>query len=167
MSSPFDDVLAANAAYAESFADTGRPGRAAAGLAVVTCMDSRISPLPMLGLRDGDAKILRNAGARVTDDVLRTLVLAVHLLGVERVMVVAHTDCRMSSVNDEQVHEAIASSAGLDTRSLDFRTITDQRATLASDVQRIRSSPYLPAGLPVVGAIYDVHSGRLEIAVEE
>ncbi len=88
----FDDVLNANAAYAESFTDGGRPGKAARGLAVVTCMDSRISPLAMLGLQDGDAKILRNAGARVTEDVLRTLVLATHLLGVTRVMVVAHTD---------------------------------------------------------------------------
>ena len=127
----FDDVLSANAAYARDFTDSGRPGRAARRLAVVTCMDSRISPLAMLGLADGDAKILRNAGARVTDDVLRTLVLAVHLLDVDRVMVVAHTDCRMSSVTDAEVHQAIAETAGIDTRSLDFRTIPDQRATLA------------------------------------
>lgn len=167
MTSTFDDVLAANSAYAETFVDPGHPGRAAAGLAVVTCMDSRISPLEMLGLQDGDAKILRNAGARVTDDVLRTLVLAVHLLGVERIMVVAHTDCRVSSVTDEQVHASIAASAGLDTRSLDFRTIADQRATLAMDVQRVRSSPYLPAKLPVLGCVYDVRTGRLEIAVDE
>ncbi|HVE73548.1 MAG TPA: carbonic anhydrase, partial [Mycobacteriales bacterium] len=117
------------------------------------------------GLEHGDAKILRNAGARVTDDVLRTLVLAVHLLGVDRVMVVAHTDCRMSSVTDAQVHETIAEATGLDTRSLNFQTIADQTATLAEDVQRIRSSPYLPAGLPVLGARYDVHTGRLEVAV--
>ncbi len=162
----FDDVLTANADFAADFADPGLAGRAARGLAVVTCMDSRISPLDMLGLQDGDAKILRNAGARVTGDVLRTLVLAVHLLGVERVMVVAHTDCRMSSVTDEDVHTEMA-KAGLDTRSLSFETIADQRATLESDVQRIRSSPYLPAGLPVVGAVYDVRSGRLEVAVPE
>ena len=165
--SAFDDVLSANAEYAKRFVDRGRPGRAARGLAVVTCMDSRISPLDMLGLEDGDAKILRNAGARVTDDVLRTLVLAVHLLGVDRVMVVAHTDCRMASVTDAQVHQAIADSAGIDTRSLDFRTISDQRATLAADVQRVRSSPYLPAGLPVTGCVYDVRTGRLEVAVPD
>src|SRR5688500_20368883 len=113
---PFEDVLTANADYGREFADAGAAGRAARGLAVVTCMDSRIEPLQMLGLSKGDAKILRNAGARVTDDVLRTLVLAVHLLGVERVMVVAHTDCRMTKVNDEQVHEAIYASSRLDTR---------------------------------------------------
>jgi carbonic anhydrase len=160
----FDDVLAANAAYAQQFQDSGRPGKAARGLAVVTCMDSRISPLEMLGLEPGDAKILRNAGARVTDDVLRTLVLAVHLLDVNRVMVVAHTDCRMTKVTDEEVHEEML-SRGLDTRSLDFRTISDQRATLAEDVQRIRSSPYLPRDLAVIGAVYDVKTGLIEVAV--
>ena len=128
-------------------------------------MDSRIEPLLMLGLSNGDAKILRNAGARVTDDVLRTLVLAVHLLGVDRVMVVAHTDCRMAKVTDEQVHQQIHEQSGMDTRSLEFRTVSDQRAVLTRDVQRIRSSPYLPPGLPVLGTMYDVATGRLEVAV--
>ena len=160
----FQDLLAANEGYAATFSAAGLQGTAARGLAVVTCMDSRIEPLQMLGLAQGDAKILRNAGARVTGDVLRTLVLAVHLLGVERVMVVAHTDCRMAKVDDEQVHAAMAES-GLDTRSLDFRTIDDQAETLRGDVQKIRSSPYLPAGLPVLGCLYDVASGRLEVAV--
>ena len=163
----FDDVLTANAEYARTFADSGRPGRAARGLAVVTCMDSRIEPLARLGLEPGDAKILRNAGARVTDDVLRTLVLAVHLLDVDRVMVVAHTDCRMASVTDAEAHAAIADVAGIDTRSLDFRTISDQRAALVADVQRIRSSPYLPAAMPVLGCVYDVRTGRIEVAVPE
>ena len=160
----FDDVLAANAAYAKDFHDAGRPGKAARGLAVVTCMDSRISPLDMLGLEPGDAKILRNAGARVTDDVLRTLVLAVYLLEVNRVLVVAHTDCRMTKVTDEQVHEEML-SRGVDTRSLEFRTMTDQRAELAGDVQKILSSPYLPAGLAVVGCIYDVTTGLIDVVV--
>jgi carbonic anhydrase len=161
----FDDVLDANADYAATFSDRGLPGRAARGLAVVTCMDSRISPLEMLGLRPGDAKILRNAGARVTDDVLRTLVLAVHLLGVDRVLLVAHTDCRMTKVTDDDVHATIAEESGVDTRSLDFHTIVDQRGTLARDVQRIRSSPYLPSGLLVLGALYDVRTGRIEVVV--
>ncbi len=161
----FDELLAANEDYAARFSDSQLAGRAARGLAVVTCMDSRIEPLQMLGLSKGDAKILRNAGARVTDDVLRTLVLAVHLLGVDRVMVVAHTACRMAKVNDEQVHEAMQAQAGLDTRSLDFRTIGDQALTLRDDVQRVRSSPYLPAGLPVLGCLYSVDTGRLEVRV--
>lgn len=161
---PFADVLTDNARFAQTFIHDGRPGKAARGLAVITCMDSRIEPLRVLGLQPGDAKFLRNAGARVTDDVLRTLVLATHLLAVDRVMVMAHTDCRMSSVTDEQVHEELA-RRGLDSRSLDFQTIPDQALTLAADVQRVRSWPYLPAGLPVTGCRYDVQTGRLEVLV--
>src|ERR1700712_2179939 len=101
--SAFDDVLDGNARYAATFRDEGKAGRAARGLAVVTCMDSRIEPLQMLGMERGDAKILRNAGARVTDDVLRTLVLAVALLGVRRVLVVPHTDCGMVKNDDGTV----------------------------------------------------------------
>ena len=160
----FDDVLSANAAYAEHFQDPQRPGKAARGLAVVTCMDSRISPLEMLGLEPGDAKILRNAGARVTDDVLRTLVLAVHLLDVNRVMVVAHTDCRMTKVTDEDVHAELL-GRGLDTRSLEFHTVADQLESLRHDVQKIRSSPYMPRDLAVVGCVYDVGTGLLDVAV--
>ena len=157
----FEDVLAANAAYVEHYDRGGLKGRAARGLAVLTCMDSRIDPLGMLGLQPGDAKILRNAGARVTPDVLRTLVLATYLLGVDRVMVVAHTDCRMAGGTEEDVHEAIRAAGGPDTRSMSFKTTTDQRATLQEDVQRIRSFPYL-SGVTVGGFVYDVHSGRLE-----
>ena len=157
----FDDVLAANAGYADSFVDDGLPGQAARGLAVVTCMDSRIDPLGMLGIGKGDAKILRNAGGRVTDDVLRTIVLAVHLLGVDRVLVVEHTECKMASVNDDQVHSAIYEASGLDTRSLNFQTMDDQLSTLAGDVQKVRSSPYLPEVVEVGGFLYDVRTGRL------
>ena len=103
----FDDILTANEAYAAGFEHADLEARAAKGLGVLTCMDSRIDPLAMLGLAPGDAKILRNAGARVTDDVLRTLVLADHLLGVNRVMIVAHTNCRMASGTEDDVHAAI------------------------------------------------------------
>jgi carbonic anhydrase len=158
----FDDVLAANADYAADFESTGRPGQAARGLAVVTCMDSRIDPLGMLGLAKGDAKILRNAGGRVTDDVLRTLVLATYLLGVNRVMVVEHTDCGMTKRTDDEVHQFILETAGVDTRSLEFRTMSDQEACVRLDVQRIRSSPFLPKEFEVAGFIYDVQTGRLQ-----
>jgi len=99
----FADVLAGNEAYAHDFRLGGLEAVSARGLAVLTCMDSRIEPLKMLGLAPGDAKILRNAGARVTDDVLRTLVLASYLLGVDRAMVVAHTECRMASGDERTV----------------------------------------------------------------
>ena len=116
---------------------------AAKGLAVLTCMDSRIEPLAMLGLAPGDAKILRNAGARVTDDVLRTLVLASYLLGVDRAMIVAHTKCRMASGEEDDVHDAVADAGGPDTRSLAFLVSSDQEETVRDDVQRVRSWPYL------------------------
>lgn len=165
MTDAFDDLLAANAEFAAAFVDDELPGRAAQALAVVTCMDSRMEPLRMLGLARGDAKILRTAGARVTDDVLRSLVLAHHLLGVERVMVVAHTDCGMVRVTDDDVHHTIRQRAGVDTRSLDFHTIEDQGAALERDVQRIRSLHYLPDAMPVIGVLYDVHTGRLSVEV--
>jgi carbonic anhydrase len=158
--SAFDDLYAGNAKFAKKFGTSGLTGRAARGLAVVTCMDSRIDPLGLLGLKAGDAKILRNAGARVTDDVLRTLVLAVYLLGVERVFVMPHTDCGMTKVTDSDVH-ALTQERGVDTRSLEFRTVPDQNEALRHDLVRIRTSPFLPEGMPVAGAIYDVRTGRL------
>ena len=164
--SAFEAELAANAEYAASYAHAGLEPRAARGLAVVTCMDSRIDPLRVLGLQPGDAKVLRNPGGQVTDDVLTALVLAVHLLGVDRVLVAQHTDCRMAKVTDEQAHEALTEATGVDTRDLELRTIADQRAALERDVQRLSSSPYLPAGLAVAGGIYDVGTGRLELLVE-
>jgi carbonic anhydrase len=160
---PFSDVVAANDAYARRFTLGGLPGRAVKGLAVLTCMDSRIEPLAMLGLAPGDAKILRNAGARVTDDVLRTLVLATYLLGVERAMVVAHTDCRMVG-DEEDVHAAVRASGGPDTRNLAFLTAPDPVDALREDVRRVRSWPYL-ASLEVGGFLYDVETGRLSRVV--
>jgi len=157
---PFADVLAANAAYAGRFELADLEARAATGLGVVTCMDSRIDPLAMLGLQPGDAKILRNAGARVTDDVLRTLVLATHLLGVERVMVVAHTGCRMVAGSEQEVHAEIRAAGGPDTRSITFLTTGDQEAALRADVQRVRSWPYL-GDVTVGGFLYDLDTGRL------
>ncbi|MEV4563960.1 carbonic anhydrase [Nonomuraea sp. NPDC049419] len=158
--SAFDDLYAANATFAKEFGTSELTGRAARGLAVVTCMDSRIDPLGLLGLKPGDAKILRNAGARVTDDVLRTLVLAVYLLGVERVLVMAHTDCGMSKVTDDDVHD-LTQTHGVDTRMLDFHTVSDQAGAMRHDLTRIRSTPFLPPGMPVAGALYDVHTGLL------
>jgi carbonic anhydrase len=161
----FADVLAANRAYAGSFELEGLPAAAASGLAIVTCMDSRIEPLAMCGLQPGDAKIIRNAGARVTPDVLRTLVLATHALGVTRVMVVAHTKCKMASATQQEVENLIAEQTGIDARSLNFHLIADQRSTLERDAQAIRSWPFLPAGVPVGGFIYDVDTGLLETVV--
>jgi carbonic anhydrase len=168
MTSPsaFDDLFAANSEFAAQFDDGNLAPRAARGLAVVTCMDSRIDPFATLGIKAGDAKILRNAGARVTDDVLRTLVLAHYLLGVDRVLVMPHTNCRMASSSEPELHDLIEDEFGVDTRSLEFRTTTDQRASLVQDVGRIRSYPLLPKELAVCGAILDIHTGRLDIVTD-
>jgi carbonic anhydrase len=157
----FDDLLTANRDFAEHFELGGFDGVARAGVAMVTCMDSRIDPLRMLGLSPGDAKILRNAGARVTDDVLRTLVLASYLLGVDRVMVVAHTSCRMAGTTEQAVHEAIGEAGGPDTRSIAFLTTEDQVQALRDDVQRIRSWPYL-GRIAVGGFLLDLGTGHIE-----
>jgi carbonic anhydrase len=157
----FEDVLAANAAYARGFSPSGLDGRAARGLAVLTCIDSRIDPLAMLGLEAGDAKIIRNAGARVTDDVLATLVVARYLLGVERLMVIAHTDCRMAAAGDDELRAAIRLAGGPETSDLSFGTSADQAATVRHDVERVRGFERLEA-LQVGGFVYDVATGRLE-----
>ena len=157
----FEDVLASNAEYVKSFADEGLTGTAASGLAVITCMDSRIDPLGVLGKKPGDVKILRNAGARVTDDMLRTLILATYLLGVTRVLVMPHTNCRMAGGSESQIHAAILAEHGIDTRSVEFRTVGDQESALRTDLVRIRSHPLLPTGLVVGGVIFDVHSGAI------
>jgi carbonic anhydrase len=157
---PFADVLRATTAYAHSFSPVDLDGRAARALAVLTCIDSRIDPLAMLGLKSGDAKIVRNAGARVTDDVLTTLVVARYLLDVERLMVIAHTDCRMVAASDDELRRAIRESGGPDTADLSFSTSADQAASLRADVERVRSFPRLE-GLQVGGFVYNVKTGRL------
>lgn len=156
----FVDVLAANAEYARNFSRSGLDGRAARGLAVLTCIDSRIDPLAMLGLRSGDAKILRNAGARVTDEVLTTLVVARYLLGVRRLMVIAHTDCRMVAGSDDELRTAISDAGGPETSDLSFSTTGDQAASVSADVERVRSFARLE-GLQIGGFVYDVETGRL------
>ena len=158
----FTDVINANEVFVNHFDHSGLTGTAQKGLAIVTCMDSRINPLAVVGMQAGDAKILRNAGARVTDDVLRTLVLASYLLGVTRVLVMPHTDCRMICANDSVVHETIQNQYGVDTRSLEFRTVSNQREALTVDVSRLRSYPLLKTGVTVAGAIYNVTTGHLE-----
>jgi carbonic anhydrase len=157
----FDDLLRANRRYRTEFHDSGVAGTAARGLAVLTCIDSRIDPLAMLGLRAGDAKILRNAGARVTRDALRSLVLAANLLGVTRVCVVQHTDCAMVGSTDDEMRARIGAVSGVDCTGWEFLASTDQLATLRDDLAVIESCPLLPPGLRVGGFIFDVHSGEL------
>jgi carbonic anhydrase len=162
----FDDLLAANRRYRDDFHDSGVAGVAAKGLAVLTCIDSRIDPLALLGLRAGDAKIIRNAGARVTPDALRSLVLAVNLLGATRVCVVQHTECAMVGTTDEELQARITAKRGVDASGWEFLTSTDQRATLHADIERIRTCPLLPDDLTIGGFVFDVRSGEL-VEVEQ
>jgi carbonic anhydrase len=157
----FDDLLAANKLYVENFSHTELTGSAKKGLAIITCMDSRIDPLSIVGMGPGDAKILRNAGARVTDDVLRTLILATHLLNVNRILIMPHTDCRMASGDEATIHQQIMERSGVDTRSVEIRTVKDQVSALNSDILRVETSPFLNKPVKVMGAIYDVNSGKL------
>lgn len=157
----FSDLLAANAAYTKDFKYSDLTGVAQKGLAIVTCMDSRINPLSVVGMRSGDAKILRNAGARVTEDVLRTLVLATYLLGVKRILIMPHTECRMAENTEEEIHAKIYAEFGVNTSSLEFRTTNDQLGALAKDVNRVRAYPLLNTGVSVGGAIYDVKTGAI------
>lgn len=162
----FEDLIDANRQYQAEFHDSGVPGKAAKGLAVLTCIDSRIDPLAMLGLKAGDAKIIRNAGARVTDDALRSLILAANLLDVTRICVVHHTECAMIGSTDDEMRARIGSLRGVDASGWDFLTSTDQLATLHADVARIESCELLPPGVEVGAFIFDVHSGEL-VSVDE
>ncbi len=161
MSDVFDDLLAANRAYAETFALSGFDGVAHAGIAIVTCMDSRIDPLGMLGLEPGDAKIFRNPGGRVTSAALEALVLGVHLLNVQRILVVPHTRCAMASSTLEELRERVSASAGQDASWQTFAVVEDQTAALAEDVRQVRSHPLIPDHVAVGGFLYDVDTGLL------
>jgi carbonic anhydrase len=159
---PFEDLLAANREFAQTFALSGFDGVAHAGVAVVTCMDSRIDPLRMLGLSPGDAKIFRNPGGRVTPQALEALVLGVHLLNVHRILVVPHTRCAMASSTLEELRERVGASAGQDASWQTFGVVPDQEAALADDVRSVRAHPLIPDSVEVGGFMYDVDTGLLE-----
>ena len=161
MTDAFDDLLAANRTYAETFDLGGFDGVAHAGIAIVTCMDSRIDPLRMLGLQPGDAKIFRNPGGRVTSAALEALVLGVHLLNVQRILVVPHTRCAMASATLEELRERVGESAGQDASWQTFGVVADQKAALEDDVRRVRSHPLIPGTVAVGGFVYDVDTGLL------
>src|SRR3954465_14155239 len=145
-------LLALNEAYAVARASVAdpRPGRR---LAVVTCMDARIDVFAALGLHLGEALVIRNAGGRVTDDVLRSLALATHVLGVDTVLVMQHTKCGLTGVTDEELREITGAELG-------FLAIDDHAAALREDIEVLASTAYLPLGV-VAGFVYDVESGEV------
>lgn len=162
MESDFDDLLEHNRAFADSFSLQGFDGVARAGVAIVTCMDSRLDPLGMVGLVPGDAKILRNPGGRATERTLVALVLGVHLLSVERVLLVQHTRCAMASKSERELLSDISASAGTDASWLDLGAIEQQHLAIIEDVHRVRSHPLIGARARVGGFLYDVDTGLMQ-----
>jgi carbonic anhydrase len=180
MSKILSEVLAANAAYAESFgakADLALPP--ARRFAILTCMDARLDPAKYAGLSEGDAHVIRNAGGRASDDAIRSLVISYKLLGTAEWFVIHHTDCGMEFFTDEVIRGLLANS--LETAALgpdgfydvgtgpgsaeagyiDWLTIADQTGSVADDVQRIRNHPLVPESIAIHGYVYDVRTGRL------
>ncbi|MCL3818560.1 beta-class carbonic anhydrase [Aeromicrobium wangtongii] len=163
--SDFDDLLDANRSYADNFELSGFDGIARAGVAMVTCMDSRIDPLGMIGLSPGDAKILRNPGGRVTDQALVALVLGTNLLNVDRVLVVQHTRCAMASSTEDELKQRITDNGGRDASWMSLGAIVDQRRTVEGDVLRVQTHPLISDKVSVGGFLYDVDTGLLERVV--
>jgi len=152
--SEIDRLLAANDDYAAARASVAdaRPGRR---LAVVTCMDARIDVFAALGLHLGEAHVIRNAGGRVTSDVLRSLALSTHVLGVDTVVVMQHTKCGLAGVTDEELRQATGADLG-------FFPIDDHAAALREDIELLSSKPYLGPLTVIAGFVYDVESGRVD-----
>ena len=180
MSAVLDQVLAANQRYAADFGEKGKlalpPARR---FAVLTCMDARLDPARALGLEEGDAHVIRNAGGRASDDAIRSLVISHKLLGTEEWFVIHHTNCGMELFTDETIRGLLAQSletATLDADGwrdpgngpgsrqgdyIDWLTIRNQVESVLSDVERIRSHPLVPKSIPVHAYLYQVETGRL------
>lgn len=157
----FDDLLEANRSYVSRFALAGLAPEAAKRFAVVTCMDTRIEPLPMLGLVPGDAKIMRNAGGRVTDDVVRSLVLATNMLQVRNIAVMQHTRCALANQSNAKVQAALSEAGVAEPSAIDWLAMEDPDACLHSDVERLRSCEMLAPGTRIEGWRYDVDDGSI------
>lgn len=150
-------LLTANQGYAAARANVAdpRPGR---HMAVVTCMDARIDVFAVLGLHLGEAHVIRNAGGRVTDDVLRSLALSSQVLGVDTVVVMQHTKCGLAGVTDDELRSLTGAEFG-------FFPIDDHAAALREDIALLTEKPYLSPLKMIAGFIYDVESGEVEDVV--
>lgn len=156
----FDDLLKANQRYSISFPH-GFDGIAHEGVLILTCMDSRIEPLEMVGLRVGEAKILRTAGARLTPAGLAAMVMGVHKLNVNRILIVPHTKCAAASMTEDQMRASIEESAGVDVGDFRFGVDPDQLDRLREDVAAVRDHPLVGPFAAVGGFVYDVDTGLI------
>lgn len=161
MDDSFDDLLAANRRYATS-APRNFDGYAHAGIAVVTCMDSRLQPLEMVGLFIGEAKILRTPGGHVTEDALNGCILGVNLLRVRRILVVSHSKCAMAAGDDDELARRVTQASGRDASGLEFGADPDQFGRLRADVKLLAGHPLITGRAQIGGFHYDVDSGLLE-----
>lgn len=160
-----DQCLKANEWYAAAFREGGLPLPPAKKLAVVACMDARLMVDQVLGLKNGDAHVIRNAGGLVTDDALRSLVISYHLLGTREYFVIEHTDCGMLTFDEEPVKRKIAEATRSDTSALKLHAFKNLEANLKAQVQVIKDSPWIPKDVPVYGLLYHVENGRLRRVV--
>jgi carbonic anhydrase len=164
---PERDVLqAANEVYADGFSKGDLPMPPGRRLAIVTCMDARVDPAKCLGLDEGDAHVIRNAGGLVTDDAVRSLVISHWLLGTQEVVVVAHTDCGMLTFTNDDLRAKLRDEAGADASDVDFKPFPDLEESVRASLRTIRESPLLPDSLEVSGWVYDVKSGRINEVTE-
>ncbi len=161
-----EEVLAANDTYAHDFAKASLAMAPSRHFAILTCMDARLDPARALGLEEGDAHVIRNAGGLATDDALRSLVISHHLLGTQEAFVIGHSDCGMLTFSNDDLREALRERQGVDATHLDFQPFPNCKDRVAASVRRIRESGLLPETYAVRGFLYDVKTGRLE-AVED
>jgi carbonic anhydrase len=161
-----DILRAANEIYAGGFENGDLPMPPRRRLAIVTCMDARLDPAKFLGLEEGDAHVIRNAGGLVTDDALRSLVISHWLLGTREVAVLAHTDCGMLTFSNEDLRAKLREEAGADASDVDFRPFPELEESVRGSVRAIRESPLLSDSLAVSGWVYDVRNGRINEVAE-
>jgi carbonic anhydrase len=156
-----DEFLAANQQYAASFTKGDLPMPPGRKTAVLVCMDARIDPAKALGLQEGDAHVIRNAGGLATEDAIRSLVISYKLLGTREFAVIHHTDCGMLTFTNDQLRSQLKEDLGADASAIDFRPFSDVDESVRRDLLTIRSSPFIPAEIPVRGFVYDVRTGAL------
>ena len=155
-----DTLLANNARYAEQFQKQQTPLPPAKQMAVVACMDARLETGRMLGLEEGDAHVIRNAGGVVTDDVLRSLVISQRLLGTQEIILIHHTDCGMLTFKDDEVKAGIEADTGL-RPSFALEAFPNLEDDVRQSMRRIQACPFVPVKDQIRGFVYDVETGRL------
>jgi|SRR5215216_293431 len=155
-----DELLHNNAAYAASFEKGDLPIPPARAMAVVACMDARLDVHKILGLEEGDAHVIRNAGGVITDDEIRSLTISQRLLGTNEIILIHHTDCGMLSFTDEQIKAQIHQEVGMKPH-FSMETFTDLEEDVRQSIRRIEASPFIPHTESVRGFIYEVETGRL------